>query len=299
MTNWLYCCIIGYGRAKKSLIAGALWRRICAKEINHLLDLSNLELEFGMPRFFVRKEQIENGFVTILGDDAHHISRSLRMAAGEHITVCDMQKVEYECTLEQFLPDRVLARVDSERKSDTEPPFTACLYQALPKGDKLDSVIQKSVECGVFSITTFNSERCIAKEKGDEENKLRRRNKISLEAAKQSGRGVIPEVNATVSFTEMLTRAAEADIKLFCYEGDGTESLKTVLAREKARFTQEKGANLPTVSVVIGSEGGFSIREVEKAKEAGLIPVGLGKRILRTETASGFVLGCLCYELEL
>ena len=252
-----------------------------------------------MPRFFVSRDQIENGVVTILGDDAHHISRSLRMAAGEQITVCDMQSREYLCVLENFCPDRVLARVESESESDTEPPFEAHLYQALPKGEKLDSIIQKSVECGVTSITTFMSERCIAKEKGDEENKLRRRNKISLEAAKQSGRGVIPEVNATVSFSEMLTKAAEADIKLFCYEGDGTESLKTVLAREKARFTQEKGANLPTVSVVIGSEGGFSIREVEKAKEAGLIPVGLGKRILRTETASGFVLGCLCYELEL
>ena len=253
-----------------------------------------------MPRFFVRKEQIENGVVTILGDDAHHISRSLRMAAGEHITVCDMQKVEYECILEQFLPDRVLARVESERKSDTEPPFSVCLYQALPKGDKLDSVIQKSVECGVFSITTFNSERCIAKEKGDEENKLRRRNKISLEAAKQSGRGVIPEVKPTVSFAEMLKAAADADIKLFCYEGDGTESMKTALAREKARFFGERGGTgHPRISVVIGSEGGFSLREVEKAKEAGLIPIGLGKRILRTETASGFVLGCICYELEL
>ena len=152
-----------------------------------------------MPRFFVRKDQIDNGTVTILGDDAHHISRSLRMAAGESITVCDMQKFEYDCTLTDFLPDRVLARVVSERKCDTEPPFAAHLYQALPKGDKLDTVIQKAVECGVSSITTFISERCIAKEKGDEENKLRRRNKISLEAAKQSGRGIVPEVKATVS----------------------------------------------------------------------------------------------------
>ena len=109
-------------------------------------------------------------------------------------------------------------------------------------------------------------------------------------------------MNATVSFSEMLTRAADADIKLFCYEGDGTESLKSVLCREKKRFYGEEraeDADLPKISVVIGSEGGFSLREVERAREAGLIPVGLGKRILRTETASGFVLGCLCYELEL
>lgn len=251
-----------------------------------------------MPRFFVRRNQIENGVVTILGDDAHHISRSLRMAAGEHITVCDMQKTEYLCVLEGFLPDRVLARVESESRCDTEPPFAAHLYQALPKGEKLDSVIQKSVECGVSSITTFMSERCIAKEKGDEENKLRRRNKIALEAAKQSGRGLVPEVWATVSFGEMLKRAGEAGIKLFCYEGDGTRSMKEVLSEERARLAASGEDRSPSIAVVIGSEGGFSLAEVERAREAGLIPVGLGKRILRTETASGFVLGCLCYEFE-
>lgn len=252
-----------------------------------------------MPRFFVRKDQIENGKLTVLGDDAHHISRSLRMAVGEKITVCDMQRREYECVLAEFLPDRVLADVVSEKQSDTEPPFFAHLYQALPKGDKLDSVIQKSVECGVGAITTFNSERCIAKEKGDEENKLRRRNKIALEAAKQSGRGTVPEVYATISFAKALEEASDADIKLFCYEGDGTVSLHGFLAEEKARLSREKTESLPKISILIGSEGGFSLAEVERAREAGFTPVGLGKRILRTETAPLFVLSCLCYELEL
>ena len=253
-----------------------------------------------MPRFFVTKEQIVGDTVTILGDDAHHISRSLRMAAGEKIVVCDMQKNEYECTLCEFLPDRVTATVTSQSKSDTEPPFKAYLYQALPKGDKLDTVIQKSVECGVSAITTFMSERCIAKDKGDDENKLRRRNKIALEAAKQSGRGSVPEVNATVSFSEMLKRAAEADIKLFCYEGDGTLSLRTHLSAERQRLASSGGSDsIPTVSIVIGSEGGFSLAEVERAREAGFVPVGLGKRILRTETAPLFVLTCLSYEFEL
>ena len=251
-----------------------------------------------MPRFFVRKDQIDNGTVTILGDDAHHISRSLRMAAGENITVCDMQKFEYECTLTDFLPDRVLAQVISERKCDTEPPFAAHLYQALPKGDKLDTVIQKAVECGVSSITTFNSERCIAKEKGDEENKLRRRNKISLEAAKQSGRGLVPEVKATVSFARMLEEASCSDIKLFCYEGDETVSVRKLLSDENARL-KSSGIETPTISIIVGSEGGFSLNEVARAREAGFIPIGLGKRILRTETAPLFVLSCLCYELEL
>lgn len=221
------------------------------------------------------------------------------MATGEKITVCDMQKREYECLLSEFLPDRVIADVISERQSDTEPPFFAHLYQALPKGDKLDTVIQKSVECGVGAITTFMSERCIAKEKGDEENKLRRRNKIALEAAKQSGRGLVPEIGATVSFDRALAEASEADIKLFCYEGDDTRSLRTLLSEEKAKFETSDASRIPSVSIIIGSEGGFSLSEVEKAKNSGFIPVGLGKRILRTETAPLFVLGCLCYEFEL
>ena len=248
-----------------------------------------------MPRFFVRKEQIETGIVTILGDDAHHISRSLRMAAGERITVCDMQKNEYDCVLREFLQDRVLAEIENERRCDTEPPFFACLYQALPKGDKLDTVIQKAVECGVARVTTFMSERCIAKEKGVDENKLRRRNKIALEAAKQSGRGIIPEVFGTLSFSEMLCEASDADVKLFCYEGDGTLSMKELLAEERTKL----GTDHPKISVIVGSEGGFSLSEVEKAKAAGFIPVGLGKRILRTETAPLFVLSCLSYEFEL
>ena len=270
---------------------------LCKKLIkNDFLLKEKAVKTFDMPRFFVTKEQIADGAVTLLGDDAHHISRSLRMAAGEEITVCDMQKNEYICVLEEFLPDRVVAKILSQSKSDTEPPFSAHLYQALPKGDKLDSVIQKSVECGVFSITTFNSERCIAKEKGDEEKKLSRRQRIALEAAKQSGRGIIPEIIPTVSFKEAIVRAGKADIALFCYEGDGTVSLKSYLHEKKEQLS---GVDNPTVSVVIGSEGGFSLSEVEAAKAAGLVPIGLGKRILRTETASSFVLGCLCYEFEL
>ena len=252
-----------------------------------------------MPRFFVRKNQIENGIIAILGDDAHHISRSLRMAKGDRIVVCDMQKTEYDCVLEEFLPDRVLARIEDQRQSLTEAPFSATLYQALPKGEKLDGIIQKSVECGVASIVTFNSERCIAKEKGDEENKLKRRNRIAEEAAKQSGRGIVPAVHPTVSFGEMLKRASAADIALFCYEGDGTESLKSVMAQKRELIGSQSVGGELNISLVIGSEGGFSLSEVQKARDAGLIPVGLGKRILRTETASSFVLSCLVYELEM
>lgn len=250
-----------------------------------------------MPRFFIRGDQVDGGTVTILGDDAHHISRSLRMAAGEHITVCDMQKNEYECVLTEFLPDCVRATVLSHTHSDTEPPYAVHLYQALPKGDKLDSIIQKAVECGVNEITTFESERCVVKVRdGGEEKKLERRQRIALEAAKQSGRGIVPTIHKTVSFEEAIRSAASSDLPLFCYEGDGTESLQSCIRTWK---NANPDVAVPTVSIVIGSEGGFSVKESQKAREAGLHSIGLGKRILRTETASGFVLACLVYEFEL
>ena len=246
-----------------------------------------------MPRFFVTSQQIENGVVTLTGDDARHISRALRMAAGEHITVCDMAHTECDCELVAVLPDRVQARVLSSKESATEPPVHITLYQALPKGDKLDSVIQKAVECGVSRIVPFESERCVVRAKPEAEaHKTERRARIALEAAKQCGRGALPEVLPTVPFDRMLQRAAEADVVLFCYEGDGTLPIGKLLRTQKL----EKGSKL---AIVIGSEGGFSLSEAQKAAQNGFLMTGLGARILRTETASGFVLACICCMLEL
>ncbi len=250
-----------------------------------------------MARFFIEREQVCEGIVTVLGEDAHHISRSLRMASGEEITVCDSDGMEYRCELTGFLPDRVLGRVLETKPSLAEPPFFCHVYQALPKGEKLDSVIQKAVECGACEVTTFESERCVVRAKAEqEEKKVERRRRIALEAAKQSGRGRVPKVHPTCSFREALSRAATAELALFCYEGEGTLSLPHVL-----RAAQERGICRPgmTVSVMVGSEGGFSPREAEAAEAAGMHLVGLGPRILRTETASSFVLSCLVYALEL
>lgn len=252
-----------------------------------------------MPRFFVRSNQIADGVVTVMGDDAHHISRSLRMAVGDRITVCDMQRMEYECELTEFLPTCVRARVLSTVACDTEPPYHAHVYQALPKGDKLDSIIQKAVECGMAELTTFESERCVVRVKDAAEGKkLERRERIALEAAKQSGRGRVPQIHPTLSFAQAIEQAAKAEIPLFCYEGDGTQPLPSVLEHCLANRVGKTDL-LPTVSILIGSEGGFSQAEAQAAIAAGLFPVGLGKRILRTETAASFVLSCLVYRMEL
>ncbi len=246
-----------------------------------------------MPRFFVESTDITQSTVTVRGDDAHHISRALRMAAGEHITVCDSAANEYDCVLRTFLPDAVTADIVSVKRSKTEPPCHITLYQALPKGDKLDTVIQKSVECGVSKIVPFESSRCIMRAKPEaEEKKRERRRRIAHEAAKQCGRGILPEVTATVGFSEMLTMASAAELVLFCFEGEGTVPISRILA-------EVSPAHGTKIALVVGSEGGFSLDEAAHAREAGFMMTGLGKRILRTETAPIFALACIASILEL
>lgn len=247
-----------------------------------------------MPRFFVNQNQIEDEYITIYGEDAHHISRSLRMAAGEHIIVSDMEQYEYDCILEIFADAYVKAKIVNKYFSKNESPVRIHLYQALPKGDKLDFIIQKSVECGVFEITPFESEHCVVKVKKDaEDRKTERRNKISLEAAKQCGRGIIPTVNPSISFERMLRESAKCDAVLFCYEGQGTQPLGNVLKEIKSKN------NVNDIAVIIGSEGGFSYDEVTLANQHDFYSIGLGKRILRAETAAIFTLSCIVYEFEL
>ncbi len=247
-----------------------------------------------MPRFFVRQERVADNQISIIGEDAHHIARSLRMAIGESITVCDMQGNEYTCEIASFDEDReVIVNILSQKASSNEPFVYIKLFQALPKGDKLDTIIQKAVECGVSEIIPFQSERCIVKVKGDVEGrKTERRQRIAAEAAKQCGRSVIPEIRETVEFEDAIRIAKADELCLFCYEGDDTIPLGSILRN----FDRE----LPkSISIFIGSEGGFSQREAIYAKENGMCMIGLGKRILRTETASGFVLACIICASEL
>lgn len=246
-----------------------------------------------MPRFFLSADHICGDLLTITGDDALHISRALRMRCGEMITVCDMQKNEYECELVAFTADTVSAKILATKKNETEPSYRAVLYQALPKSDKMEYIVQKAVELGVSEIVPFSCERCISKlDEKSARKKIERWQKIAESAAKQCGRGILVPIREPLSFSEAIRRAAEADIPLFCYEGDQTEPLSIFLS-DKDKLKQAH------LSIVIGPEGGFSLHEVETAVSLGCVPVGLGKRILRCETASGFVLSCICFATEL
>ncbi len=250
-----------------------------------------------MPRFFIRQDQIDNDAIRIIGDDAHHIARSLRMAVGDPLTVCDMQGNEYQCCIDSFFDDKeVIVTILSAKAAENEPPCRIRLFQALPKGDKLDTIIQKAVECGASEIVPFESERCVVRMKPEAEGrKTERRQRIAEEAAKQCGRSILPKISETVSFYEMLRMISDdGPLTLFCYEGDGTELIGEVLKKNASRL--DAGCD---IFLIIGSEGGFSIDEAKKISEAGAISVGLGKRILRAETASAFALSCIAYATEL
>ncbi len=244
-----------------------------------------------MPRFFVEESRINGaeGTVLIEGNDAHHIARSLRMAEGESLTVCDGKGNDYLCRLNTVRDTYSVASVLEKKACPAEPPYRATVFQALIKGDKMDTVIQKSVEFGAAAVVPFESSRCIMK-RSPGDSRDQRRNRISEEAAKQCGRGVIPRVGETVGFERMIETASRSDLSLFCYESESRQSLKDVLSVRP----------LPgTVSIVVGPEGGFSESEAEKARSAGMISVSLGRRILRAESAAPFVLSCLSLEYEL
>ncbi len=244
-----------------------------------------------MPRFFVNPSDVGEGTLTISGDDAYHIARSLRMAVGDELTVSDGAGTEYLCTLSRIRDEECECKIEQSRKSPTEPPVKISLFMAYPKGDKLEFVVQKAVELGASSIIPFESSRCVKRQKAEKADKQTERlSKIAKEAAKQCGRGILPEVFHSVSFSEMLERALESELALFCYEGTGTESLRAVLESTEAPRS---------VSVIVGCEGGFSEAEAQICKNKGARAVNLGPRILRCETAPCYVLSALSYFFEL
>ena len=243
-----------------------------------------------MPRFFVKKEDIDNEKVFIRSDDAYHIARSLRMAVGDSITVCDGDGIEYLCRLERIRDEECECSVIERRTSLSEPKTRITLYMAYPKGDKLETVIQKAVELGAARIVPFESSRCIKRPKEDKiEKQTARLRRIAEEAAKQCGRAILPEVGAPLSYSKMLNVATEADVSLFCYEAEDGATVKTAIS----------GKKFSTLSIIVGSEGGFSPEEAAEAIAAGCRSVSLGHRILRCETAPLFALAAVSYEMEL
>ncbi|MBR5322223.1 MAG: 16S rRNA (uracil(1498)-N(3))-methyltransferase [Clostridia bacterium] len=243
------------------------------------------------PRFFDDFEMLDGNTVAVGGESARHISRSLRMKVGEKIVVCDGSGKEYECVLESFTPDSVTAKIVDVSRNVSEPSYKAVVYQACPKSDKMDTIVQKAVELGAYGIVCFMSDRCIARyDEKDFEKKCARWQRIALEAAKQSGRGYVPYVRWLPNLKSVIAEANTFGNSFMCYEDEDALTLKEFVSTSQSKADY---------AFIIGSEGGFSEKEAQMCRDGGIKTVGLGKRILRTETASGYVLSCLSYEMEL
>ena len=245
-----------------------------------------------MARFFVNSSNVCDNIITIYGKDAFHIARSLRMAVGDTITVCDESGTEHLCSLSKIRDDECLCEIISSKEGASESPVHITLYMAYPKGDKLEVVVQKSVELGVSKVVPFESSRCIKRPSADKSDKITERlSRIAEEAAKQCGRSLLPQISKMLKLSEVISKIGEYDLTLFCYEGEGATSLKSVL--------NSYGRGAGKIAVIIGSEGGFSKDEAEAIVTAGAKCVNLGPRILRCETAPDYCLSAISYHFEL
>ncbi len=229
-----------------------------------------------MPRFFI--ENVSGDVITISGQDANHITKSLRMKVGESLTVCGGQGVDFICEIAEMSADSVQLRVVDKVATDSEPSVKITLYQGCPKGDKLELIIEKSIELGVNEIIPVLMQRSVSRPDAKSAAKKHDRyQKLALSAAKQCGRGIIPDVGEMMTFRQMTAKLAEHQAVIFFYECGG-ESLSSVIGK----ITSQQ---LTDIAIVIGPEGGFDPAEADALKESGAMTATLGKRILRTETA--------------
>lgn len=244
-----------------------------------------------MYHFFVTPKQVQDGFCTITGQDVNHIRNVLRMRQGEQIGIRDGISRNYICIIEELGTDRIRARILSEEKENSELPCRIYLFQGLPKSDKMDWIIQKAVELGVYQILPMATRRAVVKLDGKKaEAKVRRWNAVAESAAKQSGRMIIPEVTDVVSFSKACKMAGQMDCGLIPYElARGMDEAREVFGRIRPGMQ---------VGILIGPEGGFDMEEIEEAQTEGILPVTLGRRILRTETAGMAALSILMFHLE-
>ncbi len=244
-----------------------------------------------MYHFFVTPAQVRDGYCLITGQDVNHIRNVLRMRPGEQIGVRDGISRNYVCAIEELEADRVRARILFEEEDSSELPCRIYLFQGLPKSDKMDWIIQKAVELGACQIIPMATRRAVVKlDEKKAEAKVRRWNAIAASAAKQSGRMLVPEVTEVVGFSKACSMAGQLDCGLIPYElAKGMGETRAIL--EKLRPGMQ-------VAVLIGPEGGFDTDEIKEARDAGILPITLGRRILRTETAGMATLSILMFYLE-
>ena len=247
-----------------------------------------------MYQFFVEPSQINinDKSVMITGNDVNHIRNVLRMKPGEEICVSNgVDGKEYRCGIVALEADRVLCELRFVKDDGVELPCKVYLFQGLPKADKMEWIVQKAVELGAYEIIPVAAKRCVVKL--DEKKagaKVTRWQGIAEAAAKQSKRGIIPQVTEVLSFSQAVKKATDMDVRFIPYEmAEGMEKTRQIIDGIKPG---------QSIAVFIGPEGGFEEAEIQEARTVGIEPVTLGKRILRTETAGITVLSWISYRVE-
>ncbi len=249
-------------------------------------------------------------------EDVHHLVKVLRAKVGDVFPVSDGSSWEYLGRIEDISPEGVTLGIVDKQRHGRELSYEVSLFQGVPKSPKLELIVRKAVELGVSEVIPVFMDRCVAKESGKEEKKIQRLQKIADEAVKQCLSPRNPKVSGFVQFKEMTRDLQGFDLIIFPYENEEGRTIKDLLRKwkeglegfeeseesekiEKSEESDEFKHHVPRIAVVIGPEGGFSTKEVNRLESMGISPVSLGKSILRTETAGHAVLSMLLYEMEL
>ena len=248
-----------------------------------------------MPKFFVTTNQIEGNTIIIQNEDVNHIKNVLRAKIDDTIDICDSDTSKnYHCKIGQIKENGILCEIIEEINSSVESNIQVSIFQGLPKADKMELIIQKSVELGVNDITPVEMNRSIVKfDNKDKEKKLQRWRKISEVASKQCGRNIIPDIKEIINVKNICNLCPNYDIVLVAYENEKTNRLKDEIKKLKNNTKKDL-----KIGVVIGPEGGIEEKEIELLKQSNAKIITLGKRILRTETVALNILSILMYELE-
>ncbi|MCT4605285.1 MAG: 16S rRNA (uracil(1498)-N(3))-methyltransferase [Marinisporobacter sp.] len=246
-----------------------------------------------MHRFFVDEKNISEDNKKIIIDDPEdvkHIGKVLRLVEEDCLEICNGNNHEYIGKIISISKTQIILEILEERSSSTEPKIQVTLFQGIPKSSKMDMIIQKCTELGICKIVPLITERTIVqiKDKKAEMKKIQRWQKVADSAAKQCKRGVIPKVTEPISFEKMIEDVSDYDLKIIPYEQEREVGLKNILNDNK---------EYKKVAIIIGPEGGFEQEEVVKAQNAGVTPITLGSRILRTETAGFVALSIFMYEI--
>ena len=249
-----------------------------------------------MPRFFVKTEQIQDEIITILGEDVKHIKNVLRKDKGDKIEICNQENGRtYNCQINNIEDNSIITEI-IEQIEEREDNIKIDIYQGLPKADKMELIIQKSVELGANAIIPVAMKRCVVKiEPKDENKKISRWQKIAESAAKQSGRNEIPEIRHIATIEKISNLINKYDTLIVAYENEKNNTIKKELLQLKEKLQKNGKVN---IAVVIGPEGGLEEKDVELLRQNGAKIVTLGNRILRTETVALNMLSVIRYELE-